>query len=405
MRKTAWIGCVVVCVLSVIFQTSSAFGAEKKPVKMVHTVPLSGVLGSVPETGLGLTDVATHINETGGIDGREFVAIVEDGRYDVPTTLGIFNRFAESEPRDEFLFYSQFCTPCLKALAEKVNKEEKIPVLAGSMSALIFDEKVKENAPYFFATGPGYGEQWGMVLKYIKLNHKKKTPPRVAFHYFDNSTGRDPMEDLQKYASKFGVEIVMMEPFSPTAQTFAPSFLKFRKEKVEYVLFWNWSLKIGVRYFKEAKKYLPDVPTFGVHWTAANLFFYLAGEEYDNHYVVTGYPVETELDNRFVKMVTDMAKRKGRDVKAWTFYMQSWVMGQLAAEAARQVIREGKPLTRENARDAIEKIDTDLSGMFGGKKLDYSTHKFSRARMLRSDWSKKTLVPMTDWENIYEYLK
>ena len=151
----------------------SVFAEDKKPVKMVHTVPLSGILGSVPDTGYGLTDAATYINETGGIGGREFVGVVEDGRYDVPTTLGIFNRFAESEPKDEFLFYSQFCTPCLKALTEKVNQEDKIPVLAGSMSALIFDEKVKQKTPFFFASGPGYGEQWGMVLKYIKANHKK----------------------------------------------------------------------------------------------------------------------------------------------------------------------------------------------------------------------------------------
>ena len=378
---------------------------DKGPVIMVHTCPLSGVLGSVPDTGYGLTDAATYINETGGIDGREFVAIVEDGRYDVPTTLGIFNRYAESKPKGEFLSYSQFCTPCLKALTEKVNQEEKMPVLAGSMSALIFDENVKKNTPYFFATGPGYGEQWGMALKYIKLNHKKETPPRVAFHYFDNSTGRDPIEDLKMYAEKFGVEIVMMEPFSPTAQSFAPSFMKFRKEKVEYVLFWNWSIKIGVRYFKEAKKYLPKTPIFGVHWTAGNLYFNLAGKDYDNHYVVSGYPVETELDNEFVKIVTDMAKKKDRKIVAWAFYMQSWVMAQLTADAARQVVAEGKPLTRENLRDALENIDTDLLGMFGGEKLDYSTHKFSRARMLRSDWSKKTLVPMTEWVDINEYLK
>lgn len=403
MKKLTVIFGILFMVLALGFQLAAA--EDKIPVLMVHTCPLSGVLGSVPDTGYGLTDAVTYINETGGIGGREFVGVVEDGRYDVPTTLGIFNRFAESKPKGEFLSYSQFCTPCLKALTETVNQEEKIPVLAGSMSALIFDDNVKKNAPYFFATGPGYGEQWGMALKYIKLNHKKDTPPRVAFHYFDNSTGRDPMEDLKKYAKKFGVEIVLMEPFSPTAQSFAPSFLKFRKEKIEYVLFWNWSVKIGVRYFKESKKYLPKIPIFGVHWTAGNLYFHLAGQDYDNHFVVSGYPVETELDNNFVKIVTDMAKKKDRKIVAWAFYMQSWVMGQLTAEAARQVVREGKPLTRENLRDALENIDTDLLGMFGGQKLDYTTHKFSRARMLRSDWSKKTLVPMTEWVDINDYLK
>ena len=197
----------------------------------------------------------------------------------------------------------------------------------------------------------------------------------------------------------------MMEPFSATAQTFAPSFLKFRQAKVDYVLFWNWSVKIGVRYFKEAKKYLPNTPTVGVHWTAMTLYFYLCGQDFDNHYVVCGFPTEQEMDNEFVKIAVGMAKKNKHDVKAWTGYFQSFAMAQLAADAARKVVADGKPLTRDNARDALENNKTTLLGMFGGKDLDYSTHKFSRARVLRADWSTKSLVPMTDWVNIYEYLK
>ena len=105
---------ILVMVLALGFQPAAA--EDKGPVLMVHTCPLSGILGSVPDTGYGFTDAVTYINETGGIGGREFVGIVEDGRYDVPTTLGIFNRFAESKPKGEFISYSQFCTPCLKAL-------------------------------------------------------------------------------------------------------------------------------------------------------------------------------------------------------------------------------------------------------------------------------------------------
>ena len=403
MKRFSVICYAFVCIFALV---SITYAADKKPVKHLHAAVLGGVLGSVPDTGNGLTDGADYINETGGIEGRPFVAIVEDGRYDVPTCLNIFNRYTTSEPKDELLFYSQFNTPGLKAMDERANIEEKIPVLAGSMSAEIFDENVREEHPYFFATGPGYGEQWGMVLKYIKENHKKSTPPRVAFHYFDNSTGRDPMPDLERYAKKFGVDIVMMEPFAPTAQTFAPAFLKFRKNEVEYVLFWNWSVKIGVRYFKESKKYLPDIPTFGVHWTTGMLFFHLCGADYDNHYCVCGYPVETEMDNKFVQIARGMAQKKNRKVTIWNMYAQSWMMGALAAEASRQVLREGKPLTRQTARDALENLkDWDMLGMYGGKTLDYTSHKFSRARMLRADWKTKSIIPVTEWVDIYEYLK
>jgi len=402
--KARFIG-VCVLVIPLVFYVTLAGAADKKPVKMLSAMALSGPAGAVPETGWGFVDAGDYINRTGGIGGRPFVAILEDGRVEVPTTLGIFNRYVAKESKDELLFYCQYNSMALKAMHDQINKEEKIPVLAGTMSAVIFNDKVRETSPYFFSTGPGWGEQWGMVLNYIKKHHKKSTPPRVAYHFIDNSSGRDPMEATKKYAKKFGVDIVMLEPFSPTAQTFAPAFLKFRKNKIEYILFQNYSFKIGARYFKEAKKYIPQIPLYGVHWTAANLYFHVVGAAYDNHYVVHGYPVETELDNKFVQIVTKMAKEKGRKVRAWTLYMQSWMMAQTAAAAARQVVREGKPLTRDNCRDALENLKNfDMLGMYGGATLDYSTHKHSRSRMLRADWSKKTLVPLTDWHNLSEYL-
>ena len=405
MKRMVLVCSVFLLGLAVVFQSSPTVAEEKKPVKFLLTAPLSGILGSVPDIGYGLMDAAQYINDTGGIGGRKLEAIVEDGRYDVPTIVGLFNKYAADEPKDEFLFFCPFAGPALKALREKANQEEKIPVLGASMTNQIFNDRVSKDTPYYFTTGPGYNEQWAMVLKYIKKNHKKSTPPRVALHYYDNSTGREIHQSLRDYAKKYGIDLVMMEPFSPKAQTFAPGFLKFRQKKVEYILFWNWSFKVGARYFKEVKKYLPNVPTYGVHWTAANLFFHLAGDSYDGHYVVSGYPLETELDNTFIKNVTDMAKKKKRSIKTWGFYLQSWVMGQLAGEASRQVLREGKPLTRANIRDALENIDTTLTGMFGGNKLDYTTHKFSQARMLRADKGKKSLVPVTDWVDIYEYIK
>jgi len=404
MKRIIMAGLIVPALL--IFWTAAGLGAsDQKPVKMLGAMVLSGAAGAVPETAWGFMDAADYINQTGGIGGRPFVAIVEDGRVDVPTTLGIFNKYVQTEPKDELLFYCQYNSFALKALQKQINEEERIPVLAGTMSAVIFNDKVREECPYFFSTGPGWGEQWGMVLKYIKDHHSKGTPPRAAFHFIDNSSGRDPMEAVKHYAKKFGVEIVMMQPFSPTAQTFAPDFLKFRKENIEYVLFQNYSFQVGARYFNEAKKYIPELPIYGVHWTAANVYFDICKEAYD-HYVVHGYPVETETSNNFVKLVIKTVEEKGRKVRAWTMYMQSWMMAALAAEAARQVSAAGKPLTRDHCREALENIkDYDMLGMYGGRTFSYATHKFSRARMLRTDWNKKTLVPLVDWVDINTYLK
>ena len=112
------------------------------------------------------------------------------------------------------------------------------------------------------------------------------------------------------------------------------------------------------------------------------------------------------MDNKFVKIVTDLAKEKNRKIMLWNCYMQSWMMSLIPAFAGRQLVAEGKPLTRKNMRDAIENLkDWDMLGMYGGRTLDYTSHKFSRARMVQADWSKKRLVPISEWVDIKEYLK
>jgi len=104
MKRISWICAVLVCVFMLAIQVPLTGAADKKPVKIVGAMPLSGFVGTITETAWGVIDAAEYINRTGGIGGRPFVAIMEDGRYDVPATLGIFNKYISSEPADEFLF-------------------------------------------------------------------------------------------------------------------------------------------------------------------------------------------------------------------------------------------------------------------------------------------------------------
>jgi len=128
---------VLAATISVALALSSkpAFSADK-PVKLLGIMVLSGVVGAVPETGWGLLDGCDWINENGGINGKKFECILEDGRYDVPLSESIYNRYL-SEPKDELFFVSGYQTGVLKALAEKNNKEAKLVWIDGSMATEI----------------------------------------------------------------------------------------------------------------------------------------------------------------------------------------------------------------------------------------------------------------------------
>jgi hypothetical protein len=49
--------------------------------------------------------------------------------------------------------------------------------------------------------------------------------------------------------------------------------------------------------------------------------------------------------------------------------------------------------------------DWTAHGLYSGKPLDYTSHCFSLARMLKADFKSKSLIPVTDWLKLSDYLK
>ena len=166
MKKKLWIVLLAGCFLCV---ASGALAADKTPVKLIGSAVLSGKVGALVETGWGFMDAQDYINEKGGVNGRKFEVLLEDGQYDVPVSVSLFNRVVESQPKNELFFHSGWQTGVLRAIAEKVS-ENHVVCIDGSMASTIFTDDVKEKYPYYFSCGVPYGEQCGMIFKYIKEN-------------------------------------------------------------------------------------------------------------------------------------------------------------------------------------------------------------------------------------------
>lgn len=96
-----------------------------KDIKVLSLWNLSGIAGSYPEFGWGVMDAFDYINKQGGVNGKPIKSFLEDLRYDVPTGVALFTRYSASEPADELIIASGYMTGVLKALIDKVNKEQK----------------------------------------------------------------------------------------------------------------------------------------------------------------------------------------------------------------------------------------------------------------------------------------
>ena len=98
-----------------------------------------------------------------------------------------------------FFSAGNLITGTIKALSEKINKEVKIPSIALSYSVEIFGkEGGPKKYPYYFSMGPDYAQQIGILLRYIKKDHKTKEAPRLAVVYSPTEYGRDPLAYLRR---------------------------------------------------------------------------------------------------------------------------------------------------------------------------------------------------------------
>ena len=220
-----------------IMTASGAWAADKKPVKMIGTAVLSGKLGALTETGWGLMDGAAFVNLKGGVNGRKLEVLIEDGQYNIPLSVSIFNRLTAAEPRDELLFHSGWQTGVLHSIAEKV-KENHMVCVDGSMSPAIFTDEVKTKYPYYYSIGVSYGKQAASLAKFVvdKL-HKGPGKPKLAFVYIESGVGREPIPELRQACKKFGVDLVLVDPVTFTTTDYTPTLMKVRRSKADYTIY------------------------------------------------------------------------------------------------------------------------------------------------------------------------
>lgn len=393
--------------LSLLIMTASgAWAADKKPVKMIGTAILSGKIGAVPGTGFGLLDGAALVNMHGGVNGRKFEVLLEDGQYNIPLCVSIFNRLTASEPKDELFFHGGWGTDVLHALAEKVSENHVVCVDA-SMSPAIFEDNPREKYPYFFSVGVSYGKQTGAILKFLKEKiHKGPDKPKMAFVYIESGVGREPIPSLKKYSKKFNIDLALIEPVTYTQTDYTPTLMKIRRAKADYVVLWCWSVAVGTRFLKMAHKIIPNITILTLSPGSYGIFFDTAKEAYDGVYVFSPYPQMNESNNPLVAKALDIIKiKKHPPIKIWYLYMNGFLMSLMSAQAAILADNAGN-LTREGCRDAMEGLrDWDVFGLYGGQTLNYGQHVFNRGRILRADFKSKTLKPQTEWFIVDDYLK
>jgi branched-chain amino acid transport system substrate-binding protein len=146
-------------------------------------------------------DYIDLVNSKGGIEGHKIKALEIDHEYKVPAAVESYERF-KAEGAVSIAVYG---TPQIYALTEKLT-EDRIPGTSPGFGRA--DAADGTRYPYIFPIAATYWSQAGAAVDFVKKQlggHLKGK--KIAYIFYDNPAGREPLPILTDLASKEGFQL------------------------------------------------------------------------------------------------------------------------------------------------------------------------------------------------------
>ncbi|WP_214366984.1 ABC transporter substrate-binding protein [Pseudonocardia sp. H11422] len=179
----------------------SAQQGQSGPIKLGGYVDLTGPTANVGEPyAQGLRDRFTLATAEGGVNGNTFELSIEDYGYTLPRAEQAFTRFVESEQVP--LTFTWGTADVLAQIPKYA--QAKVPTVSG---ALAENMSQATEAPYTFALGPSYAQQFRIAMDFAK----KQGATKVGAIAMDTGSGREPLPFAEAYAKEIGLEWVGAE--------------------------------------------------------------------------------------------------------------------------------------------------------------------------------------------------
>jgi branched-chain amino acid transport system substrate-binding protein len=339
----------------------------------------------------GLMGALNYANEKGGVGGKKFKYIYEDTGYDLMRSMATFKQMMAKD--NPVMMYGE-STGQGKALAPEINA--RYHVLYGSTS---FSEELadRKNNPYMFVSGPTYSQQFGVLLKYIAENPKKKgVAPRVAFFYSDTEFGQDPIPFARKRAKELGIEVVAEAVTKVGAVDVTSQLLDLRRTKPDYCIFQGYVVSPIAEVIRGAKDFGLDITFMGTFWAMSKMLLDNLGPDAEGYMGVMPYAYWYMDD---VPMIQEIQKYNKKHHPNVTYrpnsYMQGWFTGMVFTKLAEMCVERNLPITGENLKDMIPLLKDWDTGGFAGVVSFRNSNATAMGKVYRAEGG--LFKPVSDW--------
>jgi branched-chain amino acid transport system substrate-binding protein len=309
-------------------------------------------------------DYVALVNSKGGVEGYKVKALEIDHEYKVPPGMEAHERFK----KEGAILHGVYGTPHIAALNKKLEEDKILGTSPGFGTAAAADGK---RYPYTFPIAASYWSQGAAAVKFVKdklggsLKGKK-----IAYVYYDNPAGKEPIAVIEDLASMEGFELKTFAVPAPGVEMAAQVLDITGRFKPDFVIahLFGRSPSVSIKEFK-GKGY-PLSKVVSLVWGAAEADIAAAGgfgaaEGYNAMQfagVGKDYPV--------IKEINDMYKAQGKPEIAGqansVIYNRGVFQAAIHIEAIRNAIKAkgGAKPTGEDVKKGMEQIkDFTLGGL------------------------------------------
>ena len=303
----------------------------------------------------GYHDYIKLVNLKGGVGGHKIRALEIDHEYKVPQGMEAYER----HKKEGAVAISVYGTPHIYAMAQKLT-EDRIPGTSpGFGSAAAADG---QRYPYIFPIAATYWSQGAAAVSFVKKQVGGLKGIKIAYLFFDNPAGREPIPVLEDLSAKEGFQLKTFAVPPPGVEMGAQVLDIAQRYKADFVIahLFGRSPSVSIKELKRVGYPLRNVVSFV--WGSAEADIEAAGgwAVAEGYYTMQFAGVGTDF--LVLNEIREMYKKEGKpapkEMASTVYYNRGVLIAALHVEAIRNAVAakpDGK-ITGEDVKKGFEKI-------------------------------------------------
>ena len=311
----------------------------------------------------GYHDYIALVNSKGGVGGAKIRAMEIDHEYKVPPAVESYER----HKKEGAVLISLYGTPQTQALTQRLTEDKIAGTSPGFGTAAAANG---DKYPYIFPIAASYWSQAAGAVQFVKDRLGKDLKgKKIAYLYFDNPAGREPLPVLEALAKEEGFSMRTFAVPPPGVEMGAQVLDITQRFKPDFVIthLFGRSPSVSIKELKRAGYPLTKVVSFV--WGASEADIEAAGgwKVAEGYYgiqfagVGSDYPVLKEIAAMYKKQGKPLPKEMASTV----FYNRGVLIAAIHVEAIRNAVK-AKGGTNINPQDVKKGFESIKGFTLGG---------------------------------------